>query len=79
MATKEDFKAAYPAVLRGTALGSALGVLPGAGAVLSSFAAYGLEKKVAGDSGRFGKGDIRGVAGPESANNAAAQTSSSNA
>jgi len=73
--TKEDFKAAYPAVLRGTALGSALGVLPGAGAVLSSFAAYGLEKKVAGDSGRFGKGDIRGVAGPESANNAAAQTS----
>jgi len=52
-----------------------LGVLPGAGAVLSSFAAYGLEKKVAGDSGHFGKGDIRGVAGPESANNAAAQTS----
>ena len=73
--TKADFKMAFPAVLRGTALGSALGVLPGAGAVLSSFAAYALEKKVATDAGRFGKGDIRGVAGPESANNAAAQTS----
>jgi TctA family transporter len=73
--TKDDFKVAAPAVLRGTALGSMLGVLPGAGSVLSSFAAYSLEKKVAGNSGHFGKGDIRGVAGPESANNAAAQTS----
>jgi putative tricarboxylic transport membrane protein len=73
--TKQDFKEAWPAVLRGTALGSILGVLPGGGALLSSFAAYTLEKKIAGPNGRFGKGDIRGVAGPESANNAGAQTS----
>jgi putative tricarboxylic transport membrane protein len=73
--TKEDFRLAGPAVLRGTALGSILGVLPGGGALLSSFASYTLEKKVARDSSRFGKGDIRGVAGPESANNAGAQTS----
>jgi TctA family transporter len=73
--TKEDFRMAAPAVLRGTALGSILGVLPGGGALLSSFAAYTLEKKLAGPTGRFGKGDIRGVAGPESANNAGAQTS----
>ena len=73
--TKQDFKDAWPAVLRGTSLGSILGVLPGGGALLSSFAAYTLEKKIAGPTGRFGKGDIRGVAGPESANNAGAQTS----
>src|SRR5215510_5275464 len=73
--TKQDFKAAWPSVLRGTALGSILGVLPGGGALLSSFATYTMEKKIAGASGRFGKGDIRGVAGPESANNAGAQTS----
>jgi len=73
--TREDFRQAWPAVLRGTSLGSLLGVLPGGGALLSSFAAYTLEKKIAGPSGRFGKGDIRGVAGPESANNAGAQTS----
>jgi len=73
--TKQDFKDAWPAVLRGTALGSILGVLPGGGALLSSFAAYTVEKKMAGATGRFGKGDIRGVAGPESANNAGAQTS----
>jgi TctA family transporter len=73
--TKEDVKQATPAVLRGTALGSILGVLPGGGALLASFAAYTLEKKLAGANGTFGKGDIRGVAGPESANNAGAQTS----
>ncbi|HET7793509.1 MAG TPA: tripartite tricarboxylate transporter permease, partial [Rhizobacter sp.] len=73
--TKEEFQQAWPAVLRGTALGSLLGVLPGGGALLASFAAYTLEKKMAGSDGRFGKGDIRGVAGPESANNAGAQTS----
>jgi putative tricarboxylic transport membrane protein len=73
--TRQDFKEAWPAVLRGTSLGSILGVLPGGGALLSSFAAYTLEKKIAGPNGRFGKGDIRGVAGPESANNAGAQTS----
>ncbi len=72
--TKQDFQQAWPAVLRGTALGSLLGVLPGGGALLSSFAAYTMEKKLAKD-GRFGEGDIRGVAGPESANNAGAQTS----
>ncbi|GIX23497.1 MULTISPECIES: tripartite tricarboxylate transporter permease [Caldimonas] len=73
--SKEDFKQAAPAVLRGTALGAILGILPGGGALLSSFASYTLEKKLAKDSSRFGKGDIRGVAGPESANNAGAQTS----
>jgi TctA family transporter len=73
--TREDFRKAAPSVLRGTAVGSTLGVLPGGGSILSAFAAYTLEKKVAGASGRFGQGDIRGVAGPESANNAGAQAS----
>jgi TctA family transporter len=73
--TREDFKAAWPAVLRGTGLGSLLGLLPGGGALLASFASYSIEKKLAGPQGRFGKGDIRGVAGPEAANNAGAQTS----
>jgi len=73
--TKKDFQQAWPAVLRGTALGSLLGVLPGGGALLASFAAYTVEKKLAGTTGNFGKGDIRGVAGPEAANNAGAQTS----
>ncbi|MCA3082476.1 MAG: tripartite tricarboxylate transporter permease [Rhodocyclaceae bacterium] len=71
----QDLKEAFPAVLRGTGLGSLLGILPGGGAVLASFSAYTLEKKIAKDSSQFGKGDIRGVAAPESANNAAAQTS----
>jgi TctA family transporter len=62
-------------VLRGTSLGSVLGVLPGGGALLASFAAYTLEKKVASHPRTFGEGDIRGVAAPESANNAGAQTS----
>lgn len=74
--TREDFKDAWPAVLRGTALGSVLGVLPGGGALLASFASYTLEKKVARNPRvPFGKGAIQGVAGPESANNAGAQTS----
>ena len=73
--TKEQFKLAAPAVLRGTALGSVLGVLPGGGAMLSSFASYSIEKKIAKDPSQFGKGAIQGVAGPESANNAGAQTS----
>ncbi len=73
--TKQDFHDAWPAVLRGTALGSVLGVLPGGGALLASFAAYTLEKKVSRTPERFGKGAIQGVAGPESANNAGAQTS----
>ncbi|MEY8689187.1 MAG: tripartite tricarboxylate transporter permease, partial [Leptothrix sp. (in: b-proteobacteria)] len=73
--TKEDFRQAAPAVLRGTLLGCVLGVLPGGGALLSSFASYALEKKIAKDPSRFGRGAIQGVAGPESANNAGAQTS----
>ena len=71
----EDIKQSAPAVLRGTILGSALGILPGGGPVLGSFSAYTLEKKLAKDPSRFGKGAIEGVAAPESANNAAAQTS----
>jgi TctA family transporter len=73
--TKKDFQEAWPAVLRGTALGCILGVLPGGGALLASFASYSVEKKVAKDPSRFGRGAIQGVAGPESANNAGAQTS----
>ena len=75
MPTREEFTLAWPAALRGTALGALLGVLPGGGATLSSFAAYVLEKKVARDPSRFGQGAIEGVAGPEAANNAGAQTS----
>ena len=73
--TRDDFRRSWPAVLRGTALGSVLGVLPGGGATLSSFAAYALEKKSARDPSRFGHGAVEGVAAPESANNAGAQTS----
>ncbi|HEY5930698.1 MAG TPA: tripartite tricarboxylate transporter permease [Burkholderiales bacterium] len=73
--TKKDLKDSWKAVLRGTGLGSALGILPGGGALLASFASYSLEKKIASDPSRFGKGAIEGVAGPESANNAGAQTS----
>ncbi len=73
--TREDFQLAWPAVLRGTGIGSLLGVLPGGGATLSAFAAYALEKKTARDPSRFGHGAVEGVAGPESANNAGAQTS----
>jgi TctA family transporter len=71
-----EFKAAWPAVLRGTGLGAILGVLPGGGALLASFAAYTLEKKVTRNADPpFGQGNVRGVAAPESANNAGAQTS----
>jgi TctA family transporter len=75
--TSDDLKKMAPAMLRGTALGSALGILPGGGALLAAFAAYALEKKLGVKPGEiaFGKGNIRGVAGPESANNAGAQTS----
>lgn len=77
MPTKEDFKRMAPAILRGTALGSALGILPGGGALLSAFAAYTIEKKTKLQPGEvpFGKGNIRGVAAPEAANNAGSQTS----
>jgi putative tricarboxylic transport membrane protein len=72
---KDDFKQSYKPVLRGTLIGATLGILPGNGAVLGPFAAYTLEKKLAKDPSRFGRGAIEGVAGPESANNAGAQTS----
>jgi putative tricarboxylic transport membrane protein len=73
--TLQDFKDSWASILRGTALGAALGILPGGGALLASFAAYTLEKKVSKNSANFGKGAIQGVAAPESANNAGAQTS----
>src|SRR5260221_354029 len=66
--TREDFRRAWPAVLRGTALGSVLGVLPGGGATLSAFAAYALEKRTSRHPAQFGHGAVEGVAGPESAN-----------
>jgi putative tricarboxylic transport membrane protein len=73
--TRADLVAAFPAMLRGTAVGCVLGVLPGGGAALPPFSAYALEKKIAADPSRFGKGAIEGVAAPEAANNAGAQTS----
>ncbi len=75
MLSKEDFKRIIAPVLRGTSLGAALGILPGGGAMLASFAAYSIEKKVSKNSAQFGKGAIEGVAAPEAANNAGAQTS----
>jgi len=73
--TRADIRGIVAPVLRGTALGSALGILPGAGHVLASFASYSVEKRVSRHPETFGHGAIEGVAGPESANNAAAQTS----
>jgi TctA family transporter len=73
--TREDLKTAFPAMVRGTAIGSFLGILPGGGAALPPFTAYAIEKKVAKDQSRFGHGAIEGLAGPEAANNAGAQTS----
>jgi putative tricarboxylic transport membrane protein len=70
-----DIRAAAGAVMRGTGLGAIIGILPGSGPILAPFASYTIEKKLARDPRRFGKGAIEGVAGPESANNAAAQTS----
>src|SRR5712672_138746 len=75
MPTWPDLKASAGAIGRGTVLGSILGILPGGGAVIAAFAAYTFEKKMAKDPSRFGRGAIEGVAAPESANNAAAQTS----
>jgi putative tricarboxylic transport membrane protein len=73
--TRADLKRAWPAILRGTALGSFLGILPGGGSILSAFGSYTVEKKLSKYPEQFGKGAIEGVAGPESANNAGAQTS----
>jgi len=77
MPTRKDLQQMMPAVLRGTLLGSVLGVLPGGGALLAAFGAYTVEKKVGLRAGEIplGQGNIRGVAAPESANNAGAQTS----
>lgn len=75
MLSKDDFKRIIAPVLRATGLGSVLGILPGGGAMLASFASYSLEKKVSKNSAQFGKGAIEGVAAPEAANNAGAQTS----
>ncbi|MGN6455920.1 MAG: tripartite tricarboxylate transporter permease, partial [Achromobacter mucicolens] len=72
---RQEFREAAPAIVRGTALGSALGILPGGGSVLSAFASYTVEKKLSKEPERFGKGHPAGLAGPESANNAGAQTS----
>jgi TctA family transporter len=73
--TKEEWKRSTPSVLRGTALGSVLGILPGGGAALASFGSYMMERRISKGRNEFGSGAIEGVAGPESANNAAAQTS----
>ncbi len=75
MPTREDFRRMMAPILRGTAIGSALGILPGGGAILAAFASYTVEKRVSDRPEEFGKGAIAGVAGPELANNAGAQTS----
>jgi putative tricarboxylic transport membrane protein len=73
--SREGWRRGFPAILRGTGVGAVLGLLPGSGNILGAFASYLLEKRIAKDPSRFGKGAIEGVAGPESANNAGAQTS----
>ena len=75
MPTREDWKRMVAPILRGTAIGSAVGILPGSGSILGAFAAYSIEKKISKNSAEFGKGAIEGVAAPEAANNAGAQTS----
>jgi putative tricarboxylic transport membrane protein len=73
--SRDDFSRSWKAILRGIGLGSFFGPLPGTGPTISAFSSYALEKKLADQPERFGKGAIEGVAGPEAANNAAAQTS----
>ena len=75
MPTGEEIRRMIAPIFRGTAMGSILGILPGGGAMLASFASYSLEKKLSRHPEEFGNGAIEGVAGPESANNAGAQTS----
>ena len=72
--TREDFRRMLPSIVRGTTLGSLVGILPGAGAALASFMAYSVERKFSRHANELGEGAIEGVAGPEAANNAAAQT-----
>jgi putative tricarboxylic transport membrane protein len=73
--TREDWRRMVAPILRGTAIGSALGILPGGGAILAAFASYTVEKRISRHPEEFGHGAVEGVAGPESANNAGAQTS----
>jgi putative tricarboxylic transport membrane protein len=75
MPTRADWKRMVAPILRGTAIGSAVGILPGSGSILGAFAAYSIEKKISKNSAEFGKGALEGVAAPEAANNAGAQTS----
>lgn len=75
MPSRDEFRQSAKPIARGTLVGSVLGVLPAGGALLASFASYAVEKRLAKDPSRFGKGAIEGVAGPEAANNAGAQTS----
>jgi putative tricarboxylic transport membrane protein len=72
--TREEWRYAIPAVLRGTGMGTMLGILPGGGAALSSFGSYMLERRLSRRPEKFGNGAIEGLAGPEAANNAGAQT-----
>ena len=75
MPSRDDYRRSWKPILRGTGLGALLGVLPGGGAMLGAFASYMVEKRLSRQPQRFGQGAIEGVAGPESANNAGAQTS----
>jgi putative tricarboxylic transport membrane protein len=72
--TRADMRLAWPAALRGTGVGAIIGALPGTGAALATFVSYALEKRIAKDPSRFGRGALEGVVGPEAANNSAAQT-----
>jgi putative tricarboxylic transport membrane protein len=72
--TRDDLQQSWKPILRGSMLGAFLGIFPGTGPLLASFASYAMERRIAKDPSRFGKGAIEGVAGPESANNAAAIT-----
>jgi TctA family transporter len=74
MPSREDLRRSWKPILRGTSIGSVLGLLPGTHAIIASFASYSVEKKLSKTPEKFGTGMIEGVAGPESANNAAAQT-----
>ncbi len=73
--SREEARRATPAVLRGTLLGTILGILPGGGSILAAFTSYGLERRLSRRPQEFGQGAVEGLAGPESANNAAAQAS----
>lgn len=72
--TRKEMNSSYPAMLRGSALGSALGALPGVGPSIAAFMSYAIEKRVAKNPEEFGHGAVQGISAPESANNAAAQT-----